>query len=98
MVRRSIILVAAFASFSLAAQPLRVSTPQPISATRSGFPTASVQFPVIASNGTSFLISWADDRFLTGMGNQAFASGLLTRVDANGLSLDPSPISLPFVP
>jgi hypothetical protein len=43
-------------------------------------------------------MSWADDRFLTGMGNQAFASGLLTRVDANGLSLDPSPIALPFVP
>lgn len=43
-------------------------------------------------------MSWADDRFLAGMGNQAFASGLLTRIDANGLSLDPSPITLPFVP
>ena len=102
MVRRSLILVATFAStfasLSLAAQPLRVSTPQPISATRSGIPSGSVQSPLIASNGTSFLMSWADDRFLTGMGNQAFASGLLTRVDANGLSLDPSPITLPFVP
>jgi hypothetical protein len=98
MVRRSVILVAAFASLSLAAQPLRVSTPQPISVIRSGIPSGSVHFPVIASNGTSFLMSWADDRFLAGMGNQAFASGLLTRVDANGLSLDPSPITLPFVP
>lgn len=97
MVRRSVALVAAFVSLSLAAQPLYVSTPQPISAIRSGIPTGSVQFPLMASNDTSFLMSWADDRFVTGSGNQAFASGLLTRVDANGVSLDASPITLPFL-
>lgn len=77
---------------------MRVDTLRPISSIRSGIPSGSVQSPVIASNGSSFLMSWADDRFVAGMGNQAFASGLLTRVDANGLSLDPSPITLPFVP
>jgi hypothetical protein len=98
MVRQSFALLAAFASLSLAAQPLRVSTPQPISSIRSGIPTGSVRFPLIASNGTSFLMSWADDRFLTSSANQAFASGMLTRVDANGVSLDQFPITLPFVP
>ncbi|MDP9194593.1 MAG: hypothetical protein M3P06_23095 [Acidobacteriota bacterium] len=97
MVRASVV-IASLVSLSLAAQPLRVSTPQPISSIRSGTPTGTVQFPLIASNGTSFLMSWADDRFVTGSANQAFASGLLTRVDANGVSLDEFPITLPFLP
>jgi hypothetical protein len=98
MSRFMVVLATLFLCLSLVAQPLHVSTPQPISAIRSGIPTGSVQFPLVASNGTSFLLSWADDRVLAGTGNQEYASGLLTRVDVNGFSLDESPITLPFLP
>ena len=98
---RSPILASLFVCLSLAAQPLRVNTPQPISATRTGVVTERAFNPMVASNGSSFLMAWGDDRFVVqslGSGNQGYASCLLMRLDAEGTPLDESPIAIPFFP
>jgi hypothetical protein len=77
-------------SFSFAAQPVRFAPPRPISIDRLGIAGFNTSNPVVASNGQSFLVAWADD--LSYLESRVGPMGQLGRTRAIRIGLDGTPL------
>jgi hypothetical protein len=99
MSRVPLFVTALFVCLSIAAQPLHVGAPQPMSVSRTGVAAQATMSPLIASNGESFLVTWVDDRARVTypLGNQTY-TGQAMRVGADGVPLDDVAIATEIMP